>query len=125
MSMMYTRGVRGATTVEVNTAEAILAATREMLSQILDANGLKSDDVASAVFTCTPNLPAAFPAAAARQLGWENAALMDSQEMAVPDALPMCVRVLLHVNTPKQQREIVHIYLRGATNLRATVPPIR
>jgi chorismate mutase len=125
VTSLYTRGVRGATTVEENTSIAILAATREMLAQIIEVNGFKVEDIASAFFTCTPDLTAAFPAAAARQLGWDNVALMDSQEMAVPDALPLCIRVLLHVNTVKEQREMVHVYLRGAQNLRASVPPIR
>lgn len=123
--MVNLRGVRGATTVEANTSEAILEATRELLTQLMDTNGFQVEDVASAFFTVTPDLNAVFPATAARQLGWEHVALLDSHEMDVPGSLPMCVRVLLHVNTEKRQEEVVHVYLRGAQHLRATVPPIR
>jgi chorismate mutase len=115
---MYCRGIRGATTVESNTREAILDGTRELLVQIIEANDLRVEDVGSAVFTTTPDLDAEFPALAARQLGWHDAALMCGHEMAVPGALPRCIRILIHWNTPKQQHEIVHIYIKGARNLR-------
>lgn len=121
---MPVRGLRGATTAEANTAEAILAATRELLIQLVSANGLEVDDIASAFFTATPDLTAGFPAGAARQLGWEHAALMDALEVAVPGDIPRCIRVLLHVNTGKRQREMKFVYLRGAQSLRATVPPV-
>jgi chorismate mutase len=115
---MACRGVRGATTVETNSAAVILAATRELLSHILEANGLNQEDVASAFFTATPDLTAVFPAQAARELGWRHVALLDAQEIPVPGSLPRCVRVLVHCNTEKSQAEIRHIYLRGATWLR-------
>jgi chorismate mutase len=112
------RGVRGATTVEENSAEAIGAATREMLEQIIALNSLKMKDVASAIFSVTPDLTAAFPAKAARELGWQHVALFDAQEIPVPGSLPRCVRVLIHWNTEKPQAEIRHVYLRGAASLR-------
>ncbi|MBM2827240.1 MAG: Chorismate mutase [Dehalococcoidia bacterium] len=121
---MLCRGVRGATTVEANTKEAILAGTREMVSAVMEANGFQPDDVASAFFTTTQDLNAEFPAVAARQLGWDNVPLMCGHEMNVPGSLPMCIRVLLHVNTDKSPEEIVHVYLKGAKDLRAFVPPI-
>ena len=121
---MLSRGVRGATTVEANTKEAILAATREMVAAIMEANGFHPYDVASAFFTTTQDLNAEFPAVAARQLGWNDVALMCGHEMNVPDSLPMCIRVLLHVNTDKSPEEIVHVYLNGAKDLRSYVPPI-
>ena len=121
---MSIRGVRGATTTEANTSAAILTATRELLEQIIQTNDFRVEDVASAFFTATPDLNAAFPATAARQIGWAHVALMDSAEMEVPGALPMCIRVLLHVNTEKGQDQVAHVYLRGAQHLRASVPPI-
>jgi chorismate mutase len=116
---MYCRGIRGATTVDANQADAILSATRELLEAIVFANGLRPEDIASAFFTATPDLDAAFPAQAARELGWRDTALMCGPEMNVPDALPHCIRVLIHWNTDKRQDEIVHIYLKNAATLRS------
>ena len=115
---MFCRGVRGATTVDANTAEAILEATRELLTRIVEVNGIAVEDVASAFFTVTGDLTAAFPAQAARQLGWRHVALLDAQEMAVPGGLPRCIRVLIHWNTSVPQAEVCHVYLRGAATLR-------
>lgn len=115
---MFCRGVRGATTVDANTAEAIMEATRELLTRIVEVNGIAVEDVASAFFTVTGDLTAAFPAQAARQLGWRHVALLDAQEMAVPGSLPRCIRVLIHWNTSVPQAEVRHVYLRGAATLR-------
>lgn len=117
MTMMC-RGVRGATTADANTEEALLSATRELLTQLIEANGIEAADVASVYFTATPDLNAAFPAKAARQLGWLDTALMCAQEMAVPGQPERCVRVLIHWNTLRPQADIEHVYLRGATVLR-------
>lgn len=117
MTMMC-RGVRGATVVEGNTREAILAGTRELLQHMIDANGIDPDDVASTIFTTTRDLNAEFPAVAARQLGWYDQALLCGHEMAVPGALDRVVRVLIHWNTTKGPEEISHIYLNGAESLR-------
>ena len=115
---MLCRGIRGATTVEVNRREAILEATAELLAAMVKANGIKPEDVASAFFTTTPDLNAEFPALAARRLGWDDVPLLCGHEMAVPGSLPMCLRILLHVNTDKRADQIVHVYLRGARALR-------
>jgi chorismate mutase len=112
------RGIRGATTVEANTREAILQATTELLSALIDANDIRRDDVASVIFTTTPDLNAEFPALAARHMGWADVALMCGHEMAVPGSLPMCLRILMHVNTAKAQGEIRFVYLQGARALR-------
>jgi chorismate mutase len=112
------RGIRGATTVESNTKEAILEATHELLSALIGANGLQANDVASAFFSATQDLNAEFPAVAARDLGWSHVALTCMQEMYVPGSLPMCVRILMHVNTAKNQDEVHFVYLRGARVLR-------
>jgi chorismate mutase len=112
------RGIRGATTADTNTREAILDATREMLQQIITANDLLPEDIASAIFSTTPDLTAEFPAVAARELGWVDTALMCTHEMAVPGSLARCVRVLIHWNTTRRADEIVHVYIRGARWLR-------
>ena len=115
---MKFRGVRGAITVEDNTAEAIWSATAELLRDIIAANGIEEDDVASVIFTCTPDLNAAYPAKAARDLGWRQVALIDCIEMDVPGGVPKCLRVLLHWNTTKTISEVRHIFKRGAVVLR-------
>lgn len=112
------RGVRGATTAESNTREAILAATREMLELLIAENDLREEDIASAIFSTTPDLTAEFPAVAARQLGWLDAALFCTHEMAVPGSLGQCIRVLIHWNTSRSAAEIRHVYINGARNLR-------
>ena len=112
------RGIRGAITAEENTAEAILAATRDLLALIVEANDLKVEDVASVIFTTTPDLTATFPAKAAREMGWRDVALLDAQEIPVPGSLERCIRVLIHWNTGKSAAEIRHVYLKGAQALR-------
>ena len=112
------RGIRGATTVAENTREAVLEATREMLTHIVEANGIVPDDIASAIFTTTTDVNAEYPALAARQLGWHDVALMCGHEMTVPGALKMCIRVLVHWNTTLSNSEIQHVYIRGAVTLR-------
>jgi chorismate mutase len=115
---MHCRGIRGATTVERNDREEILAATTELLELLISHNGLRAEDVASAIFTMTSDLDAEFPALAARKLGWSEVALLCTREIPVPGSLPRCIRVLLLVNTGRKAREIYHVYIRGAANLR-------
>lgn len=112
------RGVRGAITVTHNDAEEILSATRELLQNIIQANNMHQNDVASVYFTTTVDLNATYPAIAARQLGWADAALLCGHEMEVPGSLPRCIRVLIHWNTSKTAKEIIHVYLREAVSLR-------
>lgn len=121
------RGIRGATTVAENTKEAILEATREMLFVIIRANDIQAEDVASAFFTTTTDINAIYPALAARQLGWYDAALLCGHEMQVPGGIDGCIRVLVHWNTTRSAKEIVHVYLRDAKGLRPdrqTLPKI-
>lgn len=115
---MRVRGVRGATTVSKNEKREILEATKELLSAMIVENEIELDDIASAWLTTTPDVFAEFPAVAARQIGWTAVPLMQSHEMSVPGMLPMCIRVLLHVNTEKGPNDIRHIYLREAVRLR-------
>ncbi len=117
---MYCRGIRGATTVEHNTREEILAATTEMLQILIQRNALQAEDIASAIFSVTDDLDAEFPALAARKLGWTEVALMCSREIPVPHSLRKCIRVLLHVNTTRSAAEIQHVYIHGAVTLRPT-----
>ncbi|OLC02292.1 MAG: chorismate mutase [Gemmatimonadetes bacterium 13_1_40CM_4_69_8] len=112
------RGLRGATTAAANTSDAILDATAELLRALQDANGFKPEDVESAIFTSSPDLTAEYPARAARGLGWLDVPLLGAAEVAVPDGLSRCIRVLLHFYTTKPQRELKHTYLRGAAKLR-------
>jgi len=112
------RGLRGATTVEENSEQAILVATGELLETLIQANALLPEDIASAIFTVTTDLDAAYPARAARELGWTDTALMCANEVPVPGSLPLCIRVLIHCNTTRAQSEMRHIYLRGAAVLR-------
>lgn len=112
------RGVRGAITCEENTREAILAATRELLMVMIRLNGIRVEDVASAIFTTTHDLNAEYPAVAARQLGWHEAALLCAHEMDVPHGLKGCIRILLMWNTTKTPAELHHPYLKGAKGLR-------
>lgn len=112
------RGVRGATTCESNTREAILAATRELLELLIARNGIDPAEIASAIFTTTSDLDAEYPAVAARAIGWTDTALLCGNEMLVPGSLRGCIRVLVHWNTERRADQIVHIYIRGAANLR-------
>ena len=118
--MTVCRGIRGATTAEDNTKEAIFAATKELFSQIVEGNQIEETRVAAAFFTTTQDLNAAFPATAVREMGWNHTALLCSHEMTVPDGLPRCIRILILVNTDKEPGELVNVYLREATNLRPT-----
>ena len=124
---MACRGVRGATTLERNEREEILTATRQLLALMLRQNGIEPVDVASAIFTTTPDIDAEFPALAARQLGLLDVPLLCGHEMAVPGSLPLCVRILIHWNTDKPQTEIKHVYEREAKRLRPDIqslPPV-
>ena len=115
---MYCRGIRGATTVDHNDREEILAATTELLRLMVLENNVFVEDIASASFTVTEDLDAVFPAQAARQMGWNVVALMCMREIPVPNSLGKCIRVLLLVNTTRRASEMLHVYIRGAVLLR-------
>ena len=117
--MTKLRGLRGATTADANTRSAIVSATSELLAELVSRNDLDLDDVAAAFFTTTQDLNSEFPAVAARLLGWTQIALMCGHEMAVPDAQPMCIRVMVLLNTDKRPDQLDNVYLRQAANLRA------
>lgn len=115
---MWCRGIRGAITVSENTKEAIIAASKELLQNLMEANEVEISDVACILFTTTPDLNAAFPAAAARELGWRQVPLLCGHEMNVPGSLSSCLRILVLFNTNKRNEEIAHVYLGGAETLR-------
>jgi len=116
---MPIRGIRGATTVKADEPDLILQATRELLEEILAENeGMRPEDVASAIFTVTDDLAATFPAQGARQMGWGLVPMLCAREIPVPNSLPRVIRVLVHWNTELPQDEITHVYLRDAVKLR-------
>lgn len=116
---MPVRGIRGATTVCEDEAGAVLSATRELLLAICRANpSLQPEDIASIFFTVTDDIHAAYPAQAARALGWGEVPLMDAREIPVPGSLPCCIRVLVLWNTDLAQNDIQHVYQREAVQLR-------
>lgn len=119
---MAVRGIRGATSVEADQPELILEATNELLQEILARNDILSfEEIVSAIFTTTTDLTSTFPAEAARCLGMNHVPLLCASEIPVPNSLPRCIRVLLHVNTDKSQLDVVHVYLRDAKKLRPDV----
>lgn len=115
---MICRGIRGATSVDINDAVAIITATSELLERIVAANNLLVEDVVSVIFTATPDLDAAYPARAAREMGWMNTPLLCMQEMVVVGSLPRCIRVLVLWNTALSPDQVQHVYLGRARALR-------
>ena len=104
--------------MESNAREGIVEATQELLTQIVERNGVDEEDVSCIIFTTTQDLDAEFPAAAARELGWSHVALLCAQEMAVPGSLSSCLGILVLWNTEKSADEVSHVYLKGAKELR-------
>lgn len=118
MAETAVRGLRGATVASANTPEAIGAATKELVQALLAENDIDLESIASIIFTVTGDLDAQFPALAARELGLHHVPLLCAREIDVPGSLPRCIRVLMHVNTTKSQKEMRHVYLREARALR-------
>lgn len=124
---MVCRGVRGATTVESNSRDDILVATRQLLALMIRLNGIDTENVGSAIFSATRDLNAEFPALAARQLGWLDVPLLCTHEIDVPGSLSRCIRVLVSWNTEKRQEDVTHVYLKDAVRLRpdlSDLPPV-
>ena len=121
MSAMSVRAIRGAVQVESNTSQAIAAGTKELLAEILRANDLAVEAVISVLLTATPDLNAAFPAAAAREVGFESTPLLCAVEIDVPGALPRVIRAMATVEIERSAHEISHIYLGGAKALRRDI----
>jgi chorismate mutase len=118
---MAVRAIRGATQVDTDDREQVLDATRELVSTVMERNGLTRDDVISILFTATPDIVSEFPALAARELGFGDVPLMCATEMDVPHALPRVLRLMAYVETDRPRSEIAHVYLRGAVALRQDI----
>ncbi|GAB6898007.1 chorismate mutase [Kineosporia succinea] len=121
---MVVRAVRGATQVDVDEREHVLERTRELVSEVMEANKLDQDSIISIFFTATQDVASVAPALAARQLGLNEPALICVQEMHVEGAMPMLVRLVAHIETDLARDEIQNRYLRGTDKLRVGVPPI-
>jgi chorismate mutase len=119
---MSVRAIRGATQVDVDDRTVVLEASAELVTAVLERNGLDPDDVISIVFTATPDLTSEFPAYAARQLGLTDVPLLCASEIAVPGAMPRVLRLLAHVETDRPRADVRHVYLRGAAALRTDLP---
>ncbi len=115
---MHIRGIRGATVVESNTKDAILNETKVLLQRILEDNKIETDSIATIFFSVTNDLNAAFPATAAREMGFTHTPMLCFNEIDVPGSLRQCIRILVQVNSEKSQREMKSIYLKEATVLR-------
>jgi chorismate mutase len=125
---MHIRGIRGATTADANTPQAILDATRSLLAEVVRANQVEPNEVAAVFFTATADLNAVYPAEAARQMGWCAVPLLSFADIDVPGSLLRCIRILMLWNTALSQEEVVHVYLRAAEALRPDLrvsPPWR
>ncbi len=121
-STMALRAVRGATTVDSDTAEQIHSRTQELLTLMLERNEIHHDDLVSILFTATPDIVAAFPAAAARAMGLGDVPLLCAQELAITGSQPLCLRVMMHVESTRRRNELHHVYLEGARGLRDDLP---
>lgn len=118
---MNIRAIRGATQVSANTPEAIAEGVKELMLALMSANSLTPEEVISVFFTSTPDLNAAFPAAACREIGFSSVPLIGSVEVDVPGALDKAIRVMVHCQSEKTSSEISHIYLHGAAALRRDI----
>jgi chorismate mutase len=110
--------VRGAISVGENSEGAILTAVQELLERMVYVNGIALEDIASVLFTATDDLDSAYPARAAREIGWTDVPLLCAREIDVPKGLPRCIRVLITWNTPLPSDRIKHVYLGAAASLR-------
>ena len=116
------RAIRGATTVDEDTPEAVTGRVVTLLERILERNGLVEDDIVSILFTATEDVVSIFPATAARTMGLGAVPLICARELAIVGAVPRCIRVMLHVTTDRPREDIVHVYLEGAQGLRDDLP---
>jgi chorismate mutase len=116
------RGLRGATTVDEDSVEQVTQRSQELILRLMERNDLAEDDIVSVLFTATADVTSIFPATAIREIGFGAVPLLCAAEIAVLGAMPLCIRVLLHVNTTKTRDEIHHVYLHGAQGLRDDLP---
>jgi chorismate mutase len=119
---LMVRGLRGATTVETDTVAQVTERSQELILRLMERNELSEDDIVSVLFTATGDVTSIFPATAVREIGFGDVPLLCAAEIAVPGAMPLCIRALLHVHTTKTRDEIHHVYLHGAQGLRDDLP---
>ena len=119
---LMVRGLRGATTVDADTAEQVTERSQELMRELMERNGLVEDDIVSILFTATGDVRSIFPATAIREIGFGAVPLLCAAEIPVPGAMPLCIRALLHVYTERSREEMHHVYLRGAVALRDDLP---
>jgi chorismate mutase len=119
---LMVRGLRGATTVDADTAAQVTERSQELIVRLMERNDLTEEDIVSVLFTATADVTSIFPATAIREIGFGSVPLLCAAEIAVPGAMPLCIRVLLHVHTTKTRDEIHHVYLHGAQGLRDDLP---
>ena len=122
MPSLMVRGLRGATTVDADTADQVTERSQELMREIMDRNELAEDDIVSVLFTATPDVTSIFPATAIREIGFGAVPLLCAAEIAVPGSMPLCIRVLLHVHTTRSRDDMHHVYLHGAQGLRDDLP---
>jgi chorismate mutase len=116
------RALRGATTVDEDTREQVFERVTNLLEEMFQANGIDHDDLVSVIFTATDDIHSVFPALAARKFGLGDIPLLCARELDIEDATPLCIRVLMHLETDRDKRELHHVYLEGARNLRDDLP---
>jgi chorismate mutase len=119
---LMVRGLRGATTVDEDTVEQVTQRSQELILRLMERNDLSEDDIVSVLFTATADVTSVFPATTIREIGFGAVPLLCAAEIAVPGAMPLCIRVLLHVHTTRTKDEIHHVYLHGAQGLRDDLP---
>ncbi len=122
MTTALLRGLRGATTCARDTPDDITEAVHELLSAMMARNEVDHDDVVSVLFTTSTDLTSAFPATAARSIGFGDVPLLCASEIAVPGSMTRCIRVLMHLYTSRARDEMHHVYLRDAASLRDDLP---
>ena len=122
---MAVRAIRGATQLTEDTREQMLERVTEMVTEVMEANGLEVDDFISVIFTATSDLVSEFPAYAARRLGFGDVPLICARELEIEGSMPLVVRLLAHVETDLSRDEITHVYLHGAAALRSDLTRVR
>jgi chorismate mutase len=115
------RAIRGAVQLDSDERTHMLASVAELVSAILERNGLAVDDLISIVFTATPDLHSEFPAVGARDIGITDVPLLCAQEIDVAGAMPRVIRILAHAETERSKADVQHVYLRGAVALRKDI----
>jgi len=116
------RALRGATTIDVDTADQVRSRTIALLEAMVERNGIHHDDVISVLFTATDDIHSIFPATAARDIGFGDVPLICARELDIVGATPLCVRVLMHLTTERSRADLRHVYLEGAAALRDDLP---